>query len=246
MKMKDLFSWDSKQYAKFRPTYPANLYQFVFQRIKENKMAWDCGTGNGQVAQVLASHFEHVFATDISQKQLNEAVQLPNIQYLCCDEKQTPLVSNSIDLITVGQAMHWFEVDKFYEEVYRVAKKGAIIATWGYSLLQISPPIDKLIYLFYKEKIGSFWDAERKHVDEAYQNLPFPFEKIEIPNFQMQFSWNLYELEGYLHTWSSVGKFVRKEGYNPVHELVSSLKPFWEGNEEKMIVFPIFAKLGRI
>ncbi len=244
--MKDLFSRDSKQYAKFRPTYPADLYQFVFQYVMENKNAWDCGTGNGQVAQILAQHFEQVFATDLSQKQLDEAIQLPNIQYLCCDEKHTPLAANSIDLITIGQAIHWFDLEKFYAEVRRVAKKGAIIAIWGYGLLHISPPIDELISSFYKETVGSFWDAARRHVDEAYQNIDFPFEKIPTPPFQMQFSWNLEAFSGYINTWSSVGRFIKEKGYNPVPELVISLKPFWQENEEKTIVFPIFVKLGRI
>ena len=72
--MKDFFSSQSKVYAAFRPTYPKELYQFIFRHLTEKKVAWDCATGNGQVAQYLASYFNEVYATDISQQQLDHAV----------------------------------------------------------------------------------------------------------------------------------------------------------------------------
>lgn len=244
--MKDLFSRDSKQYAKFRPTYPEALYDFIFQHIHHKGVAWDVGTGNGQVAQVLANYFTKVYATDLSQQQLDEAVSLPAIQYLCCNEHDTPFQADTFDLITVGQAIHWFDFAKFYKEISRVAKKGALVAIWGYSLLQISDEIDSHIAQFYRHKVGKYWDAERKYVDEAYQTIPFPFQSIEVPSFQMEFSWNLYMLEGYLKTWSSVGKFIKEEKYNPVDEFIDSLKPFWEEDEVKKIVFPIFMRLGYV
>lgn len=242
--MKDLFSRNSKQYAQFRPTYPEELYSFIFQYVRNKQNAWDVGTGNGQVARVLARHFKQVYASDISQKQLDEAVQLPNIQYFCCNEYETPFAEHTFDLITVGQAIHWFNFDLFYQEIQRVAKKGAIIAVWGYNLLQISPQVDKLIQEFYREKVGSFWDLERKYVEKAYQTIPFPFQTIECPTFQMEFFWDLANLEGYLNTWSSVGKFIKANNYNPVSELIVSLSPFWKENEQKKIIFPIFVKLG--
>ncbi len=242
--MKDLFSRDSKQYAKFRPTYPDELYHFIFQHVNHKQYAWDVGTGNGQVARVLARHFEQVYATDISQKQLEEAVQLPNVQYLRCNEYETSFATHTFDLITVGQAIHWFNIDLFYQEVQRVAKKGAIIAVWGYNLLRISPQIDTLIQQFYKEKVGSFWNAERKYVEESYQTIPFPFQVITSPNFQIEVFWDLTMLEGYLNTWSSVGKFIQTHLYNPVNELIVSLNPFWKKNEQKKIIFPIFVRLG--
>lgn len=185
--MKDLFSRNSKQYAQFRPTYPEELYSFIFQYVRNKQNAWDVGTGNGQVARVLARHFKQVYASDISQKQLDEAVQLPNIQYFCCNEYETPFAEHTFDLITVGQAIHWFNFDLFYQEIQRVAKKGAIIAVWGYNLLQISPQVDKLIQEFYREKVGSFWDLERKYVEKAYQTIPFPFQTIECPTFKWNF-----------------------------------------------------------
>ena len=243
---KDRFSDNSKLYAKFRPTYPQALFNFVLQFVGKKQTAWDCGTGNGQVAQVLAQHFGKVYATDISQKQLDEAVQLPQIQYVYCNEKETPFQTQQFDLITVAQAIHWFNFNLFYQEVKRVAKQDAILAVWGYNLLKISPEIDAHILKFYTEKVGSFWDIERKHVEADYQTIPFPFEQIETPKFEMSFVWDLPTLEGYLNTWSSVGKFIKANNYNPVNELIDSLRHLWKQEEQKKVVFPIFMKLGQI
>src|SRR5688572_29467213 len=123
---KDFFSGHSKLYATFRPSYPADLYSFVFTHVKNFYSAWDCATGNGQVAQVLAKHFKHVEATDISQQQLDNAVQIQNIHYSTQGAEKTAFPNNHFDLITVGQALHWFDLDKFYSEVKRVAKKDAL------------------------------------------------------------------------------------------------------------------------
>ncbi|MEM7040277.1 MAG: SAM-dependent methyltransferase, partial [Bacteroidota bacterium] len=68
--MKDNFSHASGNYAKFRPQYPADLYDFIFQHVPDFERAWDCGTGNGQAARALAERFARVEATDISANQL--------------------------------------------------------------------------------------------------------------------------------------------------------------------------------
>ncbi len=71
--MKDSFSGHSAQYAQYRPHYPEAFYSFLVQLIPERNHAWDCGTGNGQVAVALSSYFKKVVATDISANQLAQA-----------------------------------------------------------------------------------------------------------------------------------------------------------------------------
>ena len=68
--MKDRFSNHAPQYAAFRPTYPKELYNIVLEQTRSRGRAWDCGTGNGQVAIDLSRHFKEVFATDISVNQI--------------------------------------------------------------------------------------------------------------------------------------------------------------------------------
>lgn len=243
--MKDLFSQHAAGYAAFRPTYPEALYDFVLEHVKERHAAWDCGTGNGQVAGDLAKHFAKVFATDTSLKQLENAAPAPNIQYVQAPAESTAFPDNSFDLVTVGQAIHWFNIPAFCREAVRVAKPGAVMAVWGYGLLSVNEEIDRLIADFYRNIVGSYWDPERKLVDEHYRTIPFPFEEIPAPSFSFSFQWTPAALQGYLTTWSAVQKYINDRGVNPVHKLMEEIMPLWKG-ERMEVRFPLFLRCGRI
>lgn len=243
--MKDNFSTQSSLYAKYRPAYPQELYDFIFMHVDNKQAAWDCGTGNGQAAKQLAMSFEKVFATDISQKQIENAILLPNIFYSVQTAEQTNFPDNSFDLITVAQALHWFRFDNFYKEVRRVGKTNSFFAAWTYSLLRVTKEIDALIEYHHFTTLHSFWDEERKYVDEEYKSIPFPFKKIDVPAFQIEYEWTLDELEGYFNTWSPLQKFITAKNYNPVNELMEKIKPFWR-TEKMKIIFPIHLLLGQV
>lgn len=244
--MKDNFSKQAKGYAKYRPEYPTELFDFILSKSTSKNKAWDCATGNGQTAKELAKHFGKVYATDSSQKQLNNAEPGPNIIYSLQAAEETNFPDNYFDLITVSQALHWLDFDKFNTEVKRVAKPGAWIAVWMYSLLEISPAIDKLItQKFYKEILVGCWDYERKYVDEHYSTIPFPYEETECPRFNMKYQWTISQLEGFLNTWSALQKFIIINEYNPVNKLISEIEPYW--SKEKMTInFPIYLRMGRV
>ncbi|MDO8971529.1 MAG: class I SAM-dependent methyltransferase, partial [Saprospiraceae bacterium] len=112
--MKDNFSTQSAGYARFRPGYPAQMFDFLFQNCANFGAAWDCATGNGQIAEVLATRFQLVEATDISANQLKNAVQKPNIHYQVGSAETPGFPAHSFDLVTVGQAAHWFDFEQFY------------------------------------------------------------------------------------------------------------------------------------
>jgi SAM-dependent methyltransferase len=243
--MKDNFSLQAELYAKFRPKYPSDLIQFVLSLVENHENAWDCATGNGQVAGAIAEHFNAVFATDASQKQLDNAIQQENIFYSRSAAEVTDFEDNTFDLITVAQAAHWFQLPEFYKEVKRVARKNAVLAIWGYSLFSISPEIDDIISDFYQNIIGPYWDAERRLVDNGYRDLHFPFEAIPTPEFHISFECTLRELEGYLNTWSSVQKYIAENKFNPINELIGKIEPHWR-LERRKISFPIFMKVTKI
>ncbi|MFC0776355.1 class I SAM-dependent methyltransferase [Terrimonas alba] len=243
--MKDNFSTQSSLYAKYRPAYPQELYDFIFSRVPNKQSAWDCGTGNGQAAKQLALSFEIVFATDTSHKQIANAIQLPNIFYSVQPAEQTNFPDNSFDLITVAQALHWFRFDDFYKEVRRVGKINSVFAAWTYSLLKVTKEIDALIEYHHYKTLNSFWDEERKYVDEEYRSIPFPFNKMKAPDFKIEYEWTIDELEGYFNTWSALQKFMAAKNYNPVNELIEKIKPLWK-TEKMKIVFPIHLLIGRI
>lgn len=241
---KDLFSNHAAQYAAFRPSYPPDLFEFIFRHVKNFDLAWDAGTGNGQVARDLSKKFKKVFATDISQQQLDNAYQGENIFFEIAGETIS-FPESQFDLITVAQAIHWFDRQKFYQEVKRVAKPDAILAVWGYGLLRVNDPIDLIIHEFYTQVIGPYWDKERKLIDEHYKSIEFPFSEIEAPPFAFSFYWSIEELQGYLTTWSSVQKFIKEKQTNPVLELMMKIQPHWRA-ERMEVKFPLFLRMAKI
>lgn len=242
--MKDNFSAQADLYAQFRPSYPQELYEFILPFVKQKDIAWDCGTGNGQVASVLAKHFKHVCATDISQKQLDYATQADNVTYTISPAEQTPFADHTFDLITVGQALHWFDFERFNQEVQRVAKPSALLACWGYGLLTTSSEVDKIIAHFYWEIVGPYWDAERRHIENEYAHIPFPYQQVQSRVFEMPVQSSFEQLMGYFRTWSSVQKYIRANGNDPVEALQTALVSYWPENETKTITFPVFLKIG--
>lgn len=244
MTPRDYFSEQSKIYATFRPTYPEELYSFIFSQLKQRDIAWDCATGNGQVARRLAGEFKSVYATDISRQQLEHATPAPNIYYSVTPAEQTTFEDDFFDLITVGQALHWFDADKFYNEARRTSKRHALLAAWGYALLSVSPQIDKLFLEFYYEKVGTYWDYARKLVENEYAAVAFPFPEIRAPKFSIVVNWTCEELAGYVSSWSATRKYIAENGHDPVPELTTRLKPLWSGS--KKVTFPLFLRLGRL
>ena len=244
--MKDNFSSGSDKYAQYRPTYPEAFFDFLKQLLPVTDNAWDCATGNGQVAQKLALIFNKVYATDISQSQLDNAVQLPNIHYALQPAESTSFQNHFFDLIIVGQAVHWFQFDAFYAEVKRTGKEGALIVLIGYGNLHINTAIDAIIHELYETILGPYWDAERRYVDEEYQTLPFPFEEIEAPQFDNTYQWTLEHLVGYLNTWSAVKHYTKQNGHNPVDVIYKNLQQAWGSYETLPVHFPLLLRIGRI
>ncbi len=243
--MKDYFSAQSKTYASFRPTYPDELYQFILQHVKNKGDAWDCATGNGQVAQYLAGHFASVHATDISVQQLQHAIKKNNIYYAVSPAEQTSFYDHQFDLITVAQALHWFDRDAFYQEVRRVSKPGGILAIWGYSFLKIDPVIDKLILEFYNGTVGPYWDNARRLVEDGYRSIEFPFDRLTSPEFEIKLQWTIDQLSGYLLSWSATQKFMEVKGYDPVKPLIIEIRKRWSG-KQKNVSWPLFTLVGKV
>lgn len=244
--MKDNFSKFADRYAAFRPVYPASLFSFILSEVKHRNRAWDCGTGNGQVAASLSPLFREVFATDISANQLKHAVKRPNIYYHVEDAAYASFPSDYFDLIIAAQAIHWFNFEAFYQQVNRTATQGAIFAAIGYGLPQIDDFTDRIINRFYREITGPYWDAERKYIDENYQTIPFPFKEIPSPLMSMKTLWKLANLVGYLSTWSAVQHYKNKNGNDPILLIEDELKSSWNGEETKEITFPLLLRVGRI
>ncbi|MCK5440311.1 MAG: class I SAM-dependent methyltransferase [Maribacter sp.] len=241
------FSKQSSFYKKYRPNYPIELINDILRITSGRDYCWDCGTGNGQVAIELSNHFERVYATDISEKQIASAFKRENIEYSVGRSEETAFNKNKFDLITVAQAIHWFDFRAFNKEINRVAKNGAIVAIWGYGLLRIETSIDLLIDRFYRDTIGPYWNQERKYVDAEYATIALDFKEISLKkNYQIKTKWTLEALKGYLNSWSSVQNYIVQNQENPVNGFVEDLKKYWKKDTIKEITFPIFTRIGRI
>ncbi len=244
--MKDNFSKQACLYANFRPGYPDALYDFIFTHVKNFETALDVATGNGQAASVLADRFTKVYATDISKKQLDNAIKKENIFYLVESAEQFSFADNYFDLITVAQAIHWFDFEKFYAEVNRTLKKDGLIVVIGYGLIRVDDKVNSIIDHFYKNIIGSYWDKERKYIDEEYCTIPFPFKEIESPKLFIEYEWNLDHFLNYLQTWSAVQHYITANNINPVStKMINDLRSCWNETEKKRAQFSLFIKAAK-
>jgi ubiquinone/menaquinone biosynthesis C-methylase UbiE len=245
--MKDNFSAQAKLYASFRPHYPQAVYDFIFQQVKQFDAALDCATGNGQAAEVLATKFKQVYATDISEEQLAHAPALPNVTYKAEAAEQTSFAAGSFNLVTVAQAIHWFNFEQFCTEVKRLLKPDGIIAVIGYGLIRINAAMDKWVDNYYRNIVGPFWDKERRYIDEEYKTIPFPFNEMPAPQLFIEYTWNKEQFIGYLHTWSAFQHYVKHHNASPLtDELLAALNTAWGDKETLDIRFPLFLRVGAV
>ena len=243
---KDYFSSHSSLYAAFRPTYPDMLYNFIFNHVQEKGKVWDCATGNGQVASYLASHFKEVYATDLSQQQIKNSIKASNIFYSVSAAEKTSFPDQAFDLVTVGQALHWFNLEEFYQEVKRVGKQNSLLAVWGYERCAVNTEIDKIFSDFYVNVVGPYWDPARKLIENEYKDIEFPFEEIPSPKFQINAEWTREHYTGYLSSWSATQKYINANRADPIPELTNKLKSHWQSGEVRAVSFPVFLRLGKI
>ncbi|OSI12188.1 class I SAM-dependent methyltransferase [Neisseria canis] len=245
---KDHFSALAERYAAYRPVYPNELAATLAQASPQQHHAWDCACGTGQMSVLLAEHFSTVSATDASEAQIKQVRQRHNIRYSVAAAEQSGLPDNSADLITVAQAAHWFDLSAFYREATRVARPNALIALISYATLTLDnhPEADALVQRFYHQDLAAHWPPERRHVENAYGDLPFPFEPVMLSPPAMRADWRLPELLGYLSTWSAVRQTVRATGQNPLARLAGELTQICSPDTVLKVSWPLNIRAGKI
>jgi ubiquinone/menaquinone biosynthesis C-methylase UbiE len=243
---KDHFSVAAHEYDRYRPGYPRALIDFLAAAAPRPALAWDCATGTGQAAVALAARFSKVIATDASSAQLAHAVAHPRVEYATARAEDCGLADGIADLVTVAQALHWLDLERFYAEVRRVARPGAVIAAWTYSLADADPAIDPMVAAFYAE-MAPWWPPERSHVEEGYRSLPFPFEPLVAPSFEIREAWPLERLLGYFSTWSAVNRCRKDTRQDPVIALGKRLAEVWgEPSRPRPVRWPLHLRVGRV
>ncbi len=226
-KFKDLFSRQSADYSKFRPTYPTELFEYLATLVDKRDLAWDVGTGNGQSAVMVANHFSRVVATDPSIKQIERATPNSRVIYHVGAAESSEFADHTVDLVTVAQAIHWFNHEKFFNEVRRVLKPKGVLAFWCYGGAQITPEVNAVVRKLYLDILGPYWQPERRLIEEGYRSIRVPMQEITPPDFSITADWELEHLIGYLGTWSALQSYIEKNKSNPLEAMYEQLRTAW-------------------
>jgi ubiquinone/menaquinone biosynthesis C-methylase UbiE len=244
----DHFSGVANRYADFRPHYPAALFAYLATLAPKDTVVWDCACGNGQASRDLAERFAKVIATDASREQIASVAPHPKIEYRVAPAEQSGLPDKSVGLVTVAQAIHWFDFDRFYAEVRRVLKPGGMIAVWAYGIDVVEgEAVCQLAQDYYHNTVGPYWPPERVLVEQGYRTIPFPFEEITPPPLHMEARWTLDQMLGYFSTWSATSRYIKANGRNPIEPLRIELERVW-GDEDtpRLITWPLTLRVGKL
>ncbi len=242
------FKEQADSYSLFRPTYPAELFEWLASVTPGTGTAVDCATGNGQAAIALTKYFDKVIAADIHAEQLDKAIRDSKIQYILAPAEKLPLKDNSTDLITVACGVHWFQRDKFYDEVKRILKSDAIIAVWTYIWPTTGSVLVDQVLIDLKERIlAPYWPPESKLYLSGYRNLEFPFDEIEPPKFSIKCYWGASELFGFIETWSVFQRYKREQTGSILENIKQSLDNAWQSEPPRIpIELPLYFRIGHI
>ncbi|GAB3625882.1 SAM-dependent methyltransferase [Pandoraea terrae] len=244
---KDYFSVQSAAYRESRPTYPDAFFAWLASIAPERHLAWDCGCGSGQATVGLANHFDRVIATDLSANQIAQAPGVPNVEYRVEAGEATTLAAQSVDLTLVAQALHWFDLDAFYPEVHRVTRPGGVFVAISYNFLEISPALDVLVNRLYSDVLGAYWPPERRHVENGYRSLPFPFVRLPSYAGMLAADWDLAHLLRYFDSWSATAAYLRQTGVDPVAAMRDEFAAAW-GNPSavRRVAWPLTVHAGTV
>jgi SAM-dependent methyltransferase len=243
----DHFSAQAEEYARYRPRYPAELFAYLASTTNDRHLAWDCATGSGQVAVPLAAYFDRVVATDISAAQIERAERHERVEYRVAPADASGLGAETVNLVTVSQALHWLDLDAFYREVERVLAPGGVLAVSSYGSASLDHPELSAIFAHFEwTTLGAYWPARRALVGDKLRELRFPFPELAAPDFRLEARWTLAELVGYARSWSATARYVARHGRDPTTELAASLRESWGDPERRRLIrWPFVARVGR-
>ncbi len=247
MSFRDHFSGHADLYALARPSYPDELFAWLAAATPHQRLALDVGTGNGQAAVALAQRFDEVVATDASEEQVALARPHPKVRYAARPADQSGLPDQSVDLLTVAQAYHWFDAGSFHQEARRVLRPGGVIAVWCYEIFSVDDAFDEAVAELYHGTLGSDWPPERRHIESGYETLPWPWPREPSPSFTMTATWRLEGVLAYLRSWSATQRHLRRTGVDAVTAHEPALRRAWRAaDEQRLVSWPLRLVWSRV
>lgn len=240
----DHFSGHAQSYAAHRPGYPDALFDWLARQCPRRQCAWDCATGSGQAAGGIAPYFEHVVATDASAQQIDNAVPHVGVEYRVAPAESSGFRDDAVDLVTVAQALHWFDMPAFFNEVQRVGCEGTVLAVWSYERSSVDDQVDIALEKIFDE-VEDFWPPERDIVESRYRDIVLPGEPLSPPPFDMSANWTADNMLAYLRTWSATRRYIADRGNDPVGLHEQALKQAW-GEGSRPVRWPLTLLASRL
>ncbi|MEL6536603.1 MAG: class I SAM-dependent methyltransferase, partial [Bacteroidota bacterium] len=189
---------------------------------------------------------EEVIATDGNLRILEGTIPNSKISFEVGQEDTISAKSGSVDLVTVGQALHMLNLEDFYSEVRRVVRPGGVLAVWGFGIPRLGMEFDRLLNRFYSETLSGYWPAGWVHLQQRYKNIPFPFKNVMDERVEAEYYWKFEDWMSFLESWTAVRQYTKDHGGSPVEVLRPLFSQLWGGHETKKVSFTFFVKKGLV
>lgn len=208
-----IFGSKAKAYREARPGYPGALFDWIAEQAPAHGAVWDCGTGSGQAAISLSERFDQVFATDISADQIAAASERENIQYSVAPAETSGLADGSVDAVTVATALHWFDFDRYWDEVRRVLRPGGLFFAWSYAHFCFDGAVEEAWMAKVRPMIDPFWGEGNRIIERGYDDVDVrcPFDRLETPLFKIDDLWPLERILTFGESWSATMRLREDE-----------------------------------
>lgn len=240
-----LFSGHATTYAAYRPTYPKALYDWLTQLAPGRDQAWDVGTGNGQVAVALAERFARVTVTDPSVAQLGAATAHPRVTYREATY-DSGLRDGAAQLVTVGQALHWFDLDAFFSELRRVLAPGGVFAAFAYVHSSVTPVVDAVTRQYHDVTCAKHWAPEHHLIRAGYRSMSLPIVEVEAPPLEIRAPMSVEQYLGFHRSWSATQRLLAAGGEAAVLAYERAVVAAWGDAPTRDVVWPMFVRAGTL
>jgi SAM-dependent methyltransferase len=245
------FSDRVENYVKYRPSYPTKILNALTNScgLSPTSTIADIGSGTGILSNLFLDNGNIVYAVEPNQEMRTAAEHLltdyPNLKSVQGQAEQTTLGDRAIDIVTVGQAFHWFDREKAKSEFIRILRsKGWVVLVWNERKLDASPFLkgyEQLLEIHAKEYNAV---KQRNVSTDDLRNFyhPFPVRCLTFENIQ---SFDLDGLRGRMLSSS----YVPNAGQPGHLEMLSDLQSLFnqhQVNGKVNIEYETFLYFGQL
>ena len=257
-KQKQYDVWDHStqkmNYDIYRPKYPEEFFQKILDLLPSEKRVnyLDIATGTGALIFPLSSHFSNIsLGIDSSGSQIATALKkvedfkLKNLQFNMMDVLEVPnfIAKNQIskfDLITIGQALHWFDIPVVLKMIKNeLLNENGILSVLSYACLgyeynvkdQTKANLGYQRYQEWYEIIEKYFDCDRGALMKGFEGSPFKeiFGNMEKDEKIYKNETTDVDFVKYLKTYSAYNCYCDKNSKNagykdPILKLEEEIK----------------------